>query len=453
MKKNRSLIARLTLVQIAILTVLWLLVIGFSVLSIYRQGKSEVDVDVQTIASVIAQLTTDSTSDVEAQKVAAMIVRIAMEHSDPAMRTDELAYQLWTRDGRLLARTVDQPLLPALPPSVFPLHADTASKDWHIQDAWNDSHGIHVIVAARSSYYHRAAWYAASQLAWLWLLLAVASAIAFWLSFRIIIRPVRVLANDLSSRSADDLSPVDDAGAFVEVQPLLNALNQKLARIRAMLESERQFFADAAHELRTPLSVIGAQAHVLAHEPELSQRVAALRQIEGGIERGARVISRLLLLGKLEGSATQITRACHDVTTIAATVVDALQVRAITQDQTLRLMTDTTVECHCDAEAIAVVLENLIDNALRYSPAGAIVEVSVTKQEDTTLFRVSDNGPGIAPADRERVFARFERLGASDQTGSGLGLSIVQRIAELHGGNARVIDSKTGRGTILEVRI
>jgi two-component system, OmpR family, sensor histidine kinase QseC len=453
MKPSRSLIARLTIVQIAILSALWLMVIGFSVLSIYRQGKGEVDVDVQTIASVMAQLTPEAATQAEAERAAAMIMRIALEQSEPAMRAEELAYQLWTSDGRLLVRSADQPALPELPPQVFPLRADAVPSHWHVQQAWNRSRSIHAVVAAQGSYYHRAAWSTASQLAALWLALALASAIAFWLSFRVVIRPVRVLANRLASRSVDDLSPVDDAGAFVEVQPLLDALNQKLERIRAMLESERQFFADAAHELRTPLSVIGAQAHVLAHEPELSLRVAALRQIEGGIERGARVISRLLLLGKLEGAATHLVRARHDVTTIAATIMDALQIRAAAQSQTLRLLTDTAMECDCDAEAVAVVLENLIDNALRYSPAGATIEVAVTNQADATLIRVSDNGPGIALADRERVFARFERLDAADQTGSGLGLAIVQRIAALHGGDARVVDSPTRSGAILEVRI
>jgi two-component system, OmpR family, sensor histidine kinase QseC len=452
-KKPRSLIARLTLVQIAILAVLWLMVIGFSVLSIYRQGKGEVDVDVRTIATVMAQLTPDSASATEAKNVAAMISAIALEHSEPLMRAGELAYQIWSRDGRLLARSVDLPVLPDMPPHVFPLHSDVVAGDWHVQEAWSSSRGIHAVVASRGIFYHRAAWSAVGQLAGVWLLLAAASAIAFWLSFRIIIRPVRVLAIGLASRSTDDLSPVDDAGAFVEVQPLLDALNQKLARIRAMLESERQFFADAAHELRTPLSVIGAQAHVLAHEPELSQRVVALRQIEGGIERGARVISRLLLLGKLEGAATQMTLARNDVATIAAAIVDSLQARAAMQGQTLRLLTDVAVECDCDAEAVAVVLENLVDNALRYSPVGATVEVSVESRAGATLIRVADDGPGIAVADRERVFARFERLGAADQTGSGLGLAIVQRIAVLHGGSARVVDGPAGYGAILEVRI
>jgi two-component system OmpR family sensor kinase len=451
--RSRSLVARLTLVQMAVLALLWMIVIGASVLDVFRRGEGAVDLELQALASSMARLAPDDASPAEAARIGAEFKAISMEASSPALRNEEIAYQLWSHDGRLLAHSGQDPPLPALPPGAAASTPDVRVPGWHFHGAWSRSRNIYAVVAERDTYYRRRAWNIVEELAALWVALALLSAAACWWSFRVILRPVRALADRVAARSADDLSPVDGADAFVEIKPLIESLNQKLARIHQMLESERQFFADAAHELRTPLSVIGAQAHVLAHESGLSQRLAALRTLEGGIDRSARVISRLLMLGKLDASAGVGSRQSHDVAGIAAAIVSAHQARALAANQHLVMRETGPVTLDCDAGQLAVAIENLIDNALRYGGIGCQVEVSVRAEGGSVIIAVADDGPGIAVADRERVFKRFYRAGTPDSTGSGLGLAIVARIAVLHDGCVRVSDGLSGKGVTMEITL
>ena len=452
MNRRRSLVARLMFVQIAALAGVWLLVIVATIVSMYQRGAGDIDVELGAAASGLARLTPDGASAAEAARTGAELAAINRENSDPPLQPGEFAYQIWNAEGRLLARSGEQPPLPNFAPGVSPDERDTQPAGWYTRAAWNGSHRIYAVAAKRAGYYQRRARTTSLELAALWLVLAALSAAAFWVSFRFVIRPVRDLADRVAIRAADDLRPVDDAGVFDEIRPLVAALNQKLARLRVLLEAERRFFADAAHELRTPLSAIGAQAHVLAHEPELAQRVLALRQIEAGIERGARAVSKLLALGKLAGAETQLARTNCDVTAIAATVIDANRARAIQRGQNLKLI-GSGADCAGDAEQIAVLIANLLENAIQYCPPGSTIEVTVDHGSGHVLIRVADDGPGIAPADRERVFDRFERLSATDTQGSGLGLAIVRRIAVLHGGDATAGAGLRGRGTTIEVRI
>jgi signal transduction histidine kinase len=449
---HRSLAARLTLVQIAVFALLWLLVVAATIYSTYESGDGDIDTELIARAESLARFMPERPSPLEAQRVGAALLEMELLHSDPPLLADEFAYQVWTREGQLLARSAEKPPLPALPPGTST--EELAEREgWYAQVYPPVSSATRVVVAKRVSYYERRVRDTVGQLVVLWLVLAVLSALAFWWTFRFVIRPLRTLAARVSARESNDLSPVDGADAFREVLPLIDALNEKLARIRALLEAERRFFADAAHELRTPLSAIGAQAHVLAHEPEAAARLASLRQIEGGIERGARVIAKLLALGKLEGANARIERQPHDVTAIGAAIVDAMRARAQRKNQTLRLGSREPVEARCDAEQIAVLIENLIENALLYCPAGSTVEVLTDRRGPEVRITVNDDGPGIAAADRARAFGRFQRIGAPDATGSGLGLAIVKRIAALHGGDATIADNPEGRGTRVEVTL
>jgi two-component system sensor histidine kinase QseC len=451
-RRHRSLAARLTLVQIAVFALLWLLVVAATIYSTYESGDGDIDTELVTRAESLARFMPDPPTPLEAQRVGAALLEMELLHADPPLLEDEFAYQVWTAEGKLLARSAEQPALPALPPGSS-TEGLAEREGWYAQVDQQSSSATQVVVAKRVSYYERRVRDTVGQLVVLWLVLAVLSALAFWWTFRFVIRPLRTLAARVSARESNDLSPVDGADAFREVLPLIEALNEKLARIRALLEAERRFFADAAHELRTPLSAIGAQAHVLAHEPDAAARLASLRQIEGGIERGARVIAKLLALGKLEGADARIDRQLHDVTAIGATIVDAMRARAERKNQVLRLASPDPVETLCDAEQIAVLIENLVENALLYCPAGSSVEVHVSRHGAQVQITVSDDGPGIAAEDRARAFGRFQRIGAPDATGSGLGLAIVKRIAALHGGDATIGDGANGRGTRVTVTL
>jgi signal transduction histidine kinase len=451
--RHHSLAARLILVQVVTLAMLWSVVIALTIFSMYQRGAGDIDVELRAMANNIARLASAGDRGVVAEFIADEIQSGSPESSDPPLHRDEVAYQIWTARGQLLARSNEQPALPALPPGTAFDGLDSTLAGWYAQSGWNRDRTLFVIAAKRVSYYQRRVRSTVGELAGLWLILAVLSAAAFWWSFRIVIRPLRELARQVAARSADDLTVVEVSGAFVEIQPLLAALNQKLTRIRELLESERRFFADAAHELRTPLAVIGAQAHVLAHQPDSAQRMLALRQIEAGIERGARVISKLLVLGKLAGAESNLRQTRQDLAVIVAATVDMHGARAALRGQSLRFSGQAQITCRCDAEQVKVMIDNLVENAIQYCQEGSAIEVSVTGDAEVGVISVADDGPGITPADRERAFARFERLGNAATPGSGLGLDIVRRIASLHEGTVRITDGLGGKGTRVEVRI
>jgi signal transduction histidine kinase len=251
--------------------------------------------------------------------------------------------------------------------------------------------------------------------------------------------PLRQLARDVADRAADRLDPLPGAELPAEVAPLVERLNSLFADIVRALENERRFTADAAHELRTPLAALKAQAQVALASGDTAERQRALGQIIAGCDRATHLVTQLLTLARLDAGAPQ---PMQDV---------ALRPLA---EEVLAMSAGEAIEHHCDlvlgdgdarvrgdALLLQVLLRNLIDNALRHSGATQI-EVVIAREGKRAVLKVSDNGRGIAAEERERVEQRFYRSASADSSsasGSGLGLSIVRRIADLHGGTMDIV--------------
>jgi len=268
--------------------------------------------------------------------------------------------------------------------------------------------------------------------------------------------PLRQLARDVAARAPDRLDPLPTETLPMEVAPLVARLNELFADIMRALENERRFTADAAHELRTPLAALKAQAQVALASVDAAERQHALDQILVGCDRATHLVAQLLTLARLDAqSADQM----QDV---------ALRPLA---EEVLAMSAGEAIERHCDlvlhdgdahvrgdATLLQVLLRNLVDNAIRHSGASQ-VEVSIAQHGDRVALNVSDNGCGIAADAREHVLRRFyrgTRVGAGDtatrdSSGSGLGLSIVKRIIELHGGTLDIGLTAAGKGVALHV--
>ncbi|MCD4503138.1 ATP-binding protein [Chromobacterium piscinae] len=254
--------------------------------------------------------------------------------------------------------------------------------------------------------------------------------LAILLALRRELAPFRRLAGAIAARAPDDNSPVPDE-VPQEVRPLVRALNALFVRIGTMLEHERRFTADAAHELRTPLAALRVQAEVLALTPDEGGRRHALSQLQLGIERAGRLVEQLLALSRLDPlqsprqrEAVVWGRLAEGLMAELAATADGVEWRLdwrCPPEQALPLSGDPTL--------VGLMLRNLLENACRYGPADGVVELRL--EEDAVS--VLDRGPGIAPEWLERVRERFFRPPGQEQPGSGLGLSIVERIAELHG--------------------
>ena len=246
------------------------------------------------------------------------------------------------------------------------------------------------------------------------------------------LRPLQLLADNLAGRSPQERSPLPE-NVPGEVLPMVRALNALLARIAEAMEHERRFTADAAHELRTPLAALQVQAEVMALMPDEAGRQHALALLQQGIGRATRLVEQLLALSRLDPlqglpAAQPVDWAvvCRDaMADVAAAAADKnMQLQLNWQDSPAQVLPLTG-----DATLLTLMLRNLLDNAVRYCPAAACIEL----QASATGMLVRDNGPGIAPEWLARVHERFFRPPGQDMPGSGLGLSIVERIASLHG--------------------
>lgn len=265
-------------------------------------------------------------------------------------------------------------------------------------------------------------------------------------------RPIASLSKEIDQRAERELHPVDDRHLPAEVRPFAVAINRLLARVGQSMESQHRFVADAAHELRSPLTALSLQAERLG-EAEMSslarQRLTVLRQ---GVERGRSLLDQLLTLAKAQ-SAAESPSPPVSVQGIYRRVLEDLMPLA----EVKRI--DIGVEGTQDAEVrvseldMIAVVKNLVDNAIRYTPEGGRVDLSVKVLEGKAALRIQDTGPGIAPAERDRVFDPFYRTLGSEQIGSGLGLSIVRTIADRIGAELSLEFSDRTRQTGLAVTV
>ncbi|MGZ8253966.1 MAG: ATP-binding protein [Burkholderiaceae bacterium] len=261
--------------------------------------------------------------------------------------------------------------------------------------------------------------------------------------------PLGTLADSLAKRAPTSLAPMVVTEAPEEVQPLVRSLNDLLARLGEAFDTQRRFAADAAHELRTPLTALTLQIQLARRAESPEERAIALDRLEQGVKRSTRLVQQLLTMARLDPDAAR-PAATVDLATLAAAVVEEKQPLAELQRIALsRTVRPVTLTGHEDA--LRILLANLIDNALRYTPTGGSVLVRVWADSDAACLEVTDTGPGIPEEERERVFDRFYRGRNAPAGGSGLGLAIARQVATLHGGSITLDQSPTG-GLLVSAR-
>jgi two-component system sensor histidine kinase QseC len=271
-----------------------------------------------------------------------------------------------------------------------------------------------------------------------------ALALAIWLGVGAGLRPLRDLRGQLARRTPADLAPLDASHAPREIEPLVAELNRLFARIDQALQRERRLTADAAHELRTPLAVLSTQAQVARGATEAAARNEALDALVSGAERAARLIEQMLTLARLEAAQPGDTAARVNLAQAARAVLAECAPAAVAKGIDLSLEEAGPAEVRGHRSLIEILLRNLVDNAVRYTPAGGVVRVSVKAEPSAIRLIVKDNGPGVPEAELGRLGERFHRLAAPGESGSGLGLSIVLRIAELHRASVRFANAPGG---------
>ena len=369
----------------------------------------------------------------------------------PALTPEEAGYdfvvQVWSFEGVRIYLSQPHVSLPGLTPLGIST-VSTREGDWRVFGI-RARDGVIQVAQPMRVRKDQAARLALRTLLPFALLLPVLAAIIA-LVVRRSLDPLEKLAHTMRSRAPTMLDPLPVAGLPSDVRPLVDALNDLLQRLTQVLERNRAFVADAAHELRTPLTALNLQLGALDTARGEDERSEARARLAGGLSRAARLVEQLLTLASVEPDEAapvvelSLDEIVREVVVEALTLADARHI-----DLGVGRLDSTSVRGN--RAALATLIRNLIDNAIRHTPEGGVVDVTLDRDEARARLRITDSGPGIALAERERVFDRFYRVPGTQAVGSGLGLAIVRTIAARHGAHVTLDSGPQGRGLLVSV--
>ena len=377
-----------------------------------------------------------------AQAAALLVVQQAQELEDdrgidaPTLHryAPKVAFQVFHED-RLTLRSANAPVTPMVEAgkrfkSGFKT-VQIAGMAWRVFAAYGAERDVQVYVGEQTSSRDSILWAVLRSTLWPMMVALPLLGLAVWWAVYRGVQPIRRLGRALAERQPLALDPVTLRNAPSEMTPMIASLNNLFERIGHLLESERRFTADAAHELRTPIAAIRVQAQVAMGEADVALRKHALQGTLEGCDRATRLVEQLLSLSRLEAVDAPVM-ADVDLRALAQRVVAELAPKAIGKNQTLEFEGAQTCTIPGNETLLAVLVRNLVDNAVRYSPAAARIKVAMAQQNGKAVLSVEDSGPGLNDADRKRLGERFFRVTGSLESGSGLGWSIVRRIAAVH---------------------
>ena len=378
------------------------------------------------------------------------VIELDLDGEDEALATAEghayeskVAFQVHAETGRLLLRSETAPELPMAPlQRGFGRHliGDASWRTFALQT--DDGHWYQV--AERDDVRGELAREIAVSTALPPLLSLPVMALLILIVVGWGTRSIARVAEAVEQRPADRLDPIDVQAAPREIAGLIQALNRLFVRVRENLEREQRFTADAAHELRTPISALKLHAQNLAASTDARQRESSSIGLTRGIQRCERLVTQLLELARLERGGLKLDAHTVDLVPLVRQVAADLAPEALERQIELELMAAKTCSVAGDGVLLAVLARNLIENAIRHGPEQSLVGVAISLVDTAVELSVTDAGAGIPAAQRERVFERFHRETSGNTPGSGLGLSIVRRIAELHGASVTLDDAKGG---------
>jgi len=346
------------------------------------------------------------------------------------IETEEgLVVQIWDRNGLELYFSRPASKLPQRAELGFSTVA-TVNGNWRVYSALERNNVVQV-AQPMSVRRDLAAGMALRALLPLLALLPVLG-ILIWLTIGRGLQPLERMAQALDRRTPDSLDPLSQEGLPSEIRPLVQAVNDLLARLARALESQKAFVADAAHELRTPLTAVQLQIQLAQRAQTAEGRDAAFAQLKHGQSRAAHLVQQLLTLARQEPGVSPPPHSMVDLAEVVRLVISELAPLAASRNIDLGLSHEAQARISGDFDALRVMFGNVVDNAIRYTPAGGTVDVAMRLLQRTAVVEIADTGPGIPQEDRARVFDRFYRRAATHVAGSGLGLAIVKNIAERH---------------------
>jgi len=437
MPQRTSLKQRLLALVLAAITLVWLGAAAFTYLDAREEFDEVLDAH---LAQAAALLVVQASHDLD---------ELETEHAPLLHKyARRVAFQVWEKGHQLRLHSANAPQQPLTNREHGFSDTVIGGKRWRVFSTWDESGEYLIHVAERADVREELARdIAGNLLRPLWFSLPLL-ALLLWIAVLRGLRPLDRLAREVEQREPDNLAALDASSAPREVVPLIERLNRLFERIDASMQKERRFTADAAHELRTPVAAIKAQAQVARSASAEAERLHALDNAILGCDRAAHLIEQLLTLARVDTLERSVAEPCQ-LRDIAAETIAALAPVALEKGVRLELLAgdaSNVSEVHGNPGLLRVLLRNLLDNAVKHTPPGTSVQVSIVRKHGTTSLSVSDNGPGIPEQERDKVLERFYRPLGMQASGSGLGLSIVKRIAEVHDASLQMAPTSENHG-------
>ena len=446
-----SLIRRLIAWQALALVVAWLALASVMTWVALERSPEDIDTRLRETARILAEAAAGPEATLPARMLAAQGALLRITGRDLLGVAGLTHTRVLNTQGQVLYRSSDDVPWPDAAAEAAP--PPPGNPPWHFHTHAASDGSVVVQVAEPG------ALLLAALLPVLWLVLKsqlgvfLWHGLVVWVTVRSGLAPLRQLAQRISRRRAGDLAPVQVDRLYAETAPVVHELNALLAHEAQRLEAERRFLADAAHELRTPLAAINAQAHQLLTEPDPAAQADAAHALQQGITRASHLLTQLLTLARADAAAQPAAPAVLPTLDLAdllrnrvALLVPLARARRIE----LALNAPDHLSARLDREGLCSVIDNLVDNAIRYGVAGGSVEVTLGTDDASPggpiVLLVQDNGRGIAPEHRARVWERFYRVPGTSEAGTGLGLAIAQRVVQRMGGTLGFADGLGGRG-------
>lgn len=363
-----------------------------------------------------------------------------------------LEFQIWDKNGKLLLHSQKALKTPFSNGSVGLSTLWLDGHTWRVSTGYNKGNQLTIMVAERSNYRQELENRLTQDSVVVMLITYPFLGFLIWIIVGRGLDTLRRVANEVHQRAPSYLEPVDLESVPTEVEPLVGELNSLFRRLAAAFDREKRFTADAAHELKTPLAALSTQTQVALRAKTDDEKKEALLKVLFSVRRSSHVVQQLLTLSRMEPEAGLTDTTSVSLSKQAAEVAGMLAPDAIEKNIELELLApENKAMIKGNATAIDILIRNLVDNAIRYSPQDSTVTIDITEEKKYITLIVRDNGTGIPEKLRKRVFERFFRIIGNKTLGSGLGLSIVQQIAKLHHAEIELCTPESGQGAEFRV--
>jgi two-component system sensor histidine kinase QseC len=373
-------------------------------------------------------------------------------HASQPITKQKFIFQIWSHSDKLLLESSHQTFIPLKDAPIGFSDREINGNDWRIYSNYDDKMQSKIIVAELYNLRHELADDIARSNANILLITYPVFGLLVWFIISLALRSVTRVTNEISSRASTFLEPVQLTEIPVEIKPLVAELNQLFTRLKLAFERNKRFSADAAHELRTPLAALKTHAQVALKSDNEADRTKALEKVIESVNRSSHVVAQLLTLSRLGEEESLSDIKPLDLHKLACEIIAYLAPQALEKNVEIELSAppSNSVVLGNDT-ALGILIRNIVDNAIRYTPPQGEVKVSIITTGRQVIFRVTDTGAGIPPELRERVFERFYRMLGTKASGSGLGLAIVSQIAALHHAVISLSTPANGLGLQFEV--